>query len=55
MNGRVFTLIATMVVPAALIGVTVAFFSSNPVSIFGLLAVMSVGAVYLLTYREVSG
>jgi hypothetical protein len=55
MNGRQFTLITTLIVPAALIGVTVAFFSSNPLSIFGLMGVMTVGAIYLLTYREVSG
>jgi hypothetical protein len=55
MNGRQFTLIATLVVPTILIGLTVAFFSSNPLSIFGLMGVMTVGAMYLLTYREVSG
>jgi hypothetical protein len=52
MNGRQFTLIACLLVPAALIGVTIALFSSNPLSIFGLIAVMVIGSIYLLTYRE---
>jgi len=52
MDGRLITVLALLVVPAALIGVTVARFSSNPVAIVGLLAVMIVGTFYLLTYRE---
>lgn len=52
MDGRLFTVLATMVLPAALIGVTIALFSSNVVSIFVLIVVMLVGAFYLLTYRE---
>lgn len=52
MDGRLFTVLALLAVPAALIVVTIAFFSSNPVSIFTLIAVMLVGGLYLLTYRE---
>jgi hypothetical protein len=55
MDGRTVVVLATLVVPAALIGVTVAVFSSNPVSIFVLIGVMMVGAIYLLTYRESFG
>ena len=52
MDGRLFTVLALLVLPAALIGVTVEVFSSNPVSIFTLLAVMIVGIFYLVSYKE---
>lgn len=52
MDGRLFTVLAFLVVPAIVIGATVAFFSSNPVTIVAAMAVMIVGAFYLLTYRE---
>lgn len=52
MDGRLTTVLLLLVLPAALIGVTVLEFSSNPVAIFGLLAVMIVGGFYLLTYTE---
>ena len=52
MDGRLFTVLLLIVLPAALIGVTVAYFSSNPVSIFGLIAVMIVGVFYLVSYTE---
>jgi len=52
MDGRLVTLLGLLVLPAALIGLTVAEFSSNPVAIFALLAVMIVGAFYLLSYTE---
>lgn len=52
MDGRWVTLLLLLVLPAALIGVTIQFFSSNPVSIFTCLAVMVVGAFYLLSYTE---
>ncbi len=52
MDGRLFTILALFVLPAALLGVTIGWFSSNPVAIFVLIAVMIVGAFYLLTYRE---
>jgi hypothetical protein len=55
MDGRWLTALLLLVLPAALIGVTIAFFSSNPVSIFVLLATMVVGAFYLLTYSETFG
>jgi hypothetical protein len=52
MDGRLFTLILFLVVPAVLIGVTIAFFSSNPISILVLIALMIIGAFYIMTYRE---
>lgn len=52
MDGRLFTVLGFFVVPAALIGLTVGVFSSNPIAIFGLMVVMIVGALYLLSYRE---
>jgi len=41
-----------LILPAALIGVTVFEFHSNPLSIFALVAVMVAGAFYLLSYTE---
>ncbi len=52
MDGRWVTFFLLIVLPAALIGITIEFFSSNPVSIFTLLAAIVVGAFYLLTYTE---
>ena len=52
MDGRLFTLLVAIVLPAVLIGVTIAYFHSNPVSIFALLAVMIAGSFYLLSYTE---
>lgn len=55
MDGRLYTALFLLVLPAVLIGVTVWFFASNPLSIFGLLAVMVVGAFYLLSYNTSFG
>jgi hypothetical protein len=52
MDGRLATVLLTLVLPAVLIAVTILKFSSNPVSIFALFAVMVGGAFYLLTYSE---
>ncbi len=52
MDGRLFTVLVLLVLPAALIGVTVAEFHSNPVSILALFAVMIVGTFYLVSYTE---
>jgi hypothetical protein len=52
MDGRLFTVLVLLILPAALIGVTVVEFSSNPVAIMGLIAVMVVGTLYLLSYTE---
>jgi hypothetical protein len=55
MDGRIVTGIGLLAVPAVLIGVTVAWFSSNPVSIFVMMGLMVLGGFYLLTYRESFG
>ncbi len=55
MNGKLFTILAMFVVPVALLGVTIAWFSSNPISVFTLISVMVIGGVYLLTYRDAFG
>jgi len=52
MDGRLFTVLVLLVLPAALIGVTVLEFSSNPVSILALIAIMIAGSFYLLSYTE---
>jgi len=52
MDGRFFTVLALLVLPAALIGVTVFEFHSNPFAIFLLVAAMIVGSFYLLSYTE---
>jgi len=46
------TVLGFLVLPAALIGVTIGVFHSNPVAIIALIVVMLVGSFYLLTYRE---
>jgi hypothetical protein len=52
MEGRLLTFLLLIVLPAVLLGVTVAEFRSNPVSVFVLIAVMIVGGFYLLSYSE---
>lgn len=52
MDGRLFTVLVLLVLPAALIEVTVLEFHSNPVAILGLLAVMIAGSFYLVSYTE---
>ena len=52
MDGRLTAALLTLLLPAVLIGVTILEFSSNPVAIFGLLAVMIAGAFYLISYTE---
>jgi hypothetical protein len=55
MDGKLVVAIGLLIVPAALIGITIAWFSSNPVSIFAMIALMILGAFYVLTYRESFG
>ncbi|MCI4335060.1 MAG: hypothetical protein L3K04_05495 [Thermoplasmata archaeon] len=52
MDGRLVTVLATLVLPVILIGVTYAEFHSNPLAILGLIVVMLIGSFYLLSYRE---
>ena len=52
MDGRILTILLTIVLPAILIGVTVEYFSSNPLAILGLFVVMIAGTFWLLSYSE---
>ncbi|MGD0250259.1 MAG: hypothetical protein ABSB97_05160 [Thermoplasmata archaeon] len=52
MEGRLLTFLLLILLPAVLLGVTIAEFHSNPVSVMVLLAVMLVGGFYLLSYSE---
>jgi hypothetical protein len=52
MDGRLVTVLLLLVLPAALIGLTVFEFHSNPVAIVGLIAVLVVGTFYLVSYTE---
>lgn len=52
MDGRIPAGIVTLVVPTALLGVTIEDFSANPIAILVELAVMFGGALYLLTYSD---
>jgi hypothetical protein len=55
MDGRWFTVLFLELLPLVLIGVTVEFFSLNPLAIFVCLAVMIVGGFYLLSYTSSFG
>jgi hypothetical protein len=55
MDGRLVTVLATLLLPAILIGVTVWQFASNPVALMALIVVMIAGGLYLLTYPETFG
>lgn len=52
MDGKLLTLLLLVVLPIALIGVTIAYFGSNPLAIVGLFIVMLAGLFYLLSYTE---
>jgi hypothetical protein len=52
MDGRWFTVIVLLILPILGIVAAIAWFASNPLAILGALAVMIVGAFYLLTYTE---
>lgn len=55
MDGRFIVVALTLVLPAFLIGVTVAWFSTNPVALLVLFSTMLLGALYLLSYTETFG
>jgi len=55
MDGKLVTGVGLLAVPAALIGVTIAWYASNPVAIFAMMALMLLGGFYLMTYRETFG
>ena len=55
MDGKLVTGIGLLLLPGAFIGVTIAWEGSNPVYIFAMIALMIVGAFYLLTYQDAFG
>ncbi len=52
MDGRILTALVTILLPAILIGVTIEFFSSNPLAILGLFVVIVGGTFWLLSYTD---
>lgn len=52
MDGRVGALLVTQLLPVALIGLTIWQFASNPVALLAEVAVMVVGAIYILSYAD---
>lgn len=52
MDGRIYVVALTLVLPAVLIAVTVAWYSTNPVSMLVLFSVMLLGSLYLLSYSD---
>ncbi len=52
MDGRLLSILVMLVLPAALLGVTVAYFSANPVAVLGLFVWIIAGGFWLLSYPE---
>ncbi len=52
MDGRIFVVGLTLVLPAILIAATVIWFSDNPLSMLVLFSVMLLGALYLVSYKD---
>jgi hypothetical protein len=52
MDGRRIVVLVALLLPAVLLGVTVEYFSVNPVAILVLFAVMLAGVLYLLSYTD---
>ena len=50
--GKTLAAVVGVVLPAALLGVTIAFFASNPLAVIATLTAMIGGGVYLLSYQE---
>lgn len=55
MDGKVATVVLTILLPAGLIALTVWQFSSNPLALLFLILTMIGGCLYLLTYTEAFG
>jgi hypothetical protein len=51
-DGRYIVLGLTLVLPAVLVAVTVAWFSSNVIAMLVLFSVMLLGCLYLLSYTD---
>jgi hypothetical protein len=52
MDGRWVTVIATLIVPTILLGVTVVWFAANPIAVLVLLGTMVAGGFYLVSYTS---
>lgn len=52
MDGRLATVLLTLVLPGILLGVTYVYFAINPIAVLVLFSVMVVGVLYLLSYTE---
>jgi hypothetical protein len=52
MDGRWVTVIALLIAPAVLMGVTVVYFASNPISILAEFGAMLAGGFYLVSYTS---
>lgn len=52
MDGRAIVVGLTIVAPAVLMGVTVAWFSTNPFVMLLLFSTMLLGGLYLLSYGD---
>jgi hypothetical protein len=52
MDGRLVTVLLTMLVPAVLFVLTGLFFSWNPLAILTIFAIVIAGALYLLSYTD---
>ncbi|MGA7860239.1 MAG: hypothetical protein WCB19_00075 [Thermoplasmata archaeon] len=52
MDGRFIVVGLTLVLPAVLMAATVAWYSTNPISMLILFAVMLFGCLYLISYSD---
>jgi hypothetical protein len=52
MDGRWFTVIVLIVLPAVLVGVTVEWFAANPLALLAEFGAIIAGSLYLLTYTD---
>jgi hypothetical protein len=51
-DGRYLVVALTLVLPAALMAITVAWYSTNPVAMLVLFSVVLLGGLYLLSYGD---
>jgi hypothetical protein len=51
-DGRYIVVALALVLPAILMAITVAWFSTNPISMLILFSVMLLGCLYLLSYSD---
>lgn len=51
-RGKTVAALIGIGIPIAVIGVDVAYFSSNPLTVIGAITAMMAGGLYLLTYKD---